>query len=166
VLDGALSGSNVFLRVSTNLGWLIIGGQLTHTTTEANASIDVTCKHQGHNYRTLSDGEGLKTLDVSGQLIFSTDTAFDYIKAAFTNGSIERFQVVRNTIGEATDNVQEFHAKITAWNETAPDNDKTTADVTLNSSEAWEDGLSFEAFFASTDGQFITANNQDFYVRR
>lgn len=165
MLSGAINGSSVFLRVKTASEWLTIGGQLSHTSTESNSAIDITSKQQGHSYRVIADTEGLKTLDISGELIFSTDEAFDFVKDAFNSGSIELYQIVRGDIASETEDVTETLAKVTSWAETAPDNDKTTANITLMSSEAWQEELEFEAFFASVDGQFITSDNQDFYVR-
>ncbi len=98
-------------------------------------------------------------------MIFSTDEAFDFVKTAFNEQAIELYQIVRGDIPAEAENVTEFLAKVTVWAETSPDNDKTTANITLMSSEEWEQPLEFEAFFASTDGQFITSDNQDFYVR-
>ena len=165
MLTGALNGSAVFLRVKTGSQWLTIGGQLSHTATQSNTPIDITCKQQGHSFRELLDTEGLKTFDVSGQLIFSTDAAFDYVKTASANQSIETFQIVRGTIGAATDDVMEFKAKVTSWSEASPDNDKTTADITLTSSEEWEDGLQFEQFFSSGGEEFLTSDGDKVYVR-
>jgi predicted secreted protein len=163
MLSGALSGSDVFIRVKTASDWLTVGGQLAHTSTESNSPIDVTCKQNGHTFRDLLEDKGLKTFDVSAQMIFSTDEAFDYVKSAFVGKTIELFQVVKG--GLETD-VTEFNAMVTAFNEDAPDNDKTTADVTFTGSSRWFAELSFEGFFASTDGQFFTSTNQPFFVRK
>lgn len=164
-LAGALNGTLVYVRVRTGSQWLTVGGQLSHSVNSKHSSIDITSKQQGQSYRELLNAKGLKTLDISCQLIFSTDTAFDYMKAAHLAGTIELFQVVRSTIGQATDNIQEFSAKISSWNEVYPDNDKSTVDVTLESSGSWVDNVKFESVFASTDGQFITSNSDNFLVR-
>ncbi len=164
MLSGAFNGSSVFLRVMNGSDWLTIGGQMSHSTTENNSSIDITSKQNGHSFRDLQDIEGLKTFDVSGELIFNNDVAFDFLKAAYTNKSINLFQVVYGDV-TVSGNVTEFKAMVSSWGEASPDNDKMTASVTLNSSEQWYEGLEFEQFNAAVDGEFFTSTGQPFFVR-
>ena len=163
-LSGILNGSDVFLRVKTGSQWLIIGGQLSHSQTKSNAAIDITHKQNG-SVREVMVNEGLQTMEVSSELIFSTDAAFDYIKTATTDKTIELFQVVRGTLSGAGDNVDEFNAMITSFVETSPDNDKQTAAVTFMSSGAWFESLSFSQFLTVGGDTFKTSNGDLFLVR-
>ncbi len=164
MLTGAFNGSSVFLRVMNGSDWLTIGGQMSHSTTENNASIDITSKQNGYSFRDLQDLEGLKTFDVTGELIFNSDTAFDFCKDAYVNKSINLFQVVYGDITNGG-NVTEFKAMVVSWSEASPDNDKMTASITLNSSEEWASELEFEQFNADVDGEFFTSTGQPFFVR-
>ena len=163
-LSGILNGSDVFLRVKTGSQWLIIGGQLSHSQTKSNAAIDITCKQSG-GFRDLMGGEGLQTMDVSSELIFSSDEAFDYIKETALNKSVNTFQVVRGALGGTGDNVEEFNAMITSFVETSPDNDKVTASVTFLSSGAWIGNLSFSQFLTVDGDTFKTSTGDLFLVR-
>ena len=91
MLSNTLNGTSVFLRVKTDSQWLTIGGQLSHSFTMSNSAIDVTSKGSS-DYREILAGEGLKTLDATGNMIFSTDEAFTYCKQAFVDKSIVTFQ--------------------------------------------------------------------------
>ena len=164
-LSGVLNGSDVFLRVKVADGrWLTIGGQTSHTESKSIAAIDITCKQSG-GFRELMEGEGLKTLDVSSELVFSTDEAFDYVKNSLLNGSINTYQAVRGAISGTGSTVDEFSAMITSFVETSPDRDKVTANVTFVSSGAWLDGLSFSQFLTVGGDTFKTSNGELFLVR-
>lgn len=163
-LSDVLNGSDVFLRVKTASRWLIIGGQLSHSQTKTNAPIDITHKQNG-SVRDVLVNEGLQTMEVSSELIFSTDTAFDFIKTSASSKSIELFQVVRGTINGVADNVDEFSAMISSFVETSPDNDKHSAAVTFMSSGAFVEELTYAQFLTSTSDRFLTSDSDLFLVR-
>ena len=163
-LSGVLSGSDVFLRVKTGSQWLTIGGQLSHSQTQNVSPIDITCK-QGSGWRDIMSGQGLQTMDVSSELIFSSDAAFDYVKTSALSKSIELFQVVRGSLTGSADNVDEFNAMITSFAETSPDNDKHTASVSFISSGAWFNGISFSQFLTVGGDTFKTSDSDLFLVR-
>ena len=109
----AFNGSDVFIRVKDiNTGkWSIVGGQLAHSETMTNQPIDITCKQNG-GVRDIMAANGLQMLDMSMELQFSSDVAFDYIKSSQANQTIELFQVIRGAanIGTPNDNIDEFQA--------------------------------------------------------
>ena len=163
-LSDVLSGSDVFLRVKTGSQWLTIGGQLSHSQTKNTAPSDITCKQNG-SVRDIMVGEGLQTMDVSSELIFSSDAAFDYVKTSAMNKSIELFQVVRGALTASASNVDEFNAMITSFAETSPDNDKQTAAVSFISSSVWFEALSFSQFLTVGGDTFKTSDSDLFLVR-
>ena len=163
-LSDVLNGSDVFLRVKTGSQWLIIGGQTSHSQTKSNSAIDITHKQNG-NVREVKSNDGLQIMDVSSELIFSTDAAFDYVKTSAGSKSIELFQVVRGSLNGTADNVDEFNAMITSFVETSPDNDKQTASVTFMSSGQWFESLSFSQFLTSDLDTFKTSDGDLFLVR-
>lgn len=104
-----------------------IGGITTNSFTLNNGAIDITNKSSA-SFREIMDGEGLQSLDMNIEVIFSTDTAFQAMQDSAFAKSIKPYQTVRNseTIG--------FNGYITSFVETSPDNDKLTATVTIQSS--------------------------------
>ncbi len=161
-LLGALSGSNTFIRVKTATDWLTIGGQTSHTQTSNNTAIDITCKQNGGQRDILPDA-GLQSMDVTSELIFSNDTAFNFMKAASISRSIETYQIIKGNTGDLV--LDEFNAIVVSFAETAADNDKVTASVTFNSSSDWSIASQYEQLLAS-DGPLLTNNGAPIFVRK
>jgi predicted secreted protein len=129
-LADALNGTNVILKIANGGGWLTIGGQLTHTVNENNAPIDKTNK-ASQSWRELIDGEGLQTVDVTSEIIFSNDAALRLLKTASRNKTVERIQVVA---GGTPD--MEFDVYVVSVSDSNPDNDKKTGSLNLQSTGA------------------------------
>lgn len=106
-----------------------IGGITTNSFTLNNGAIDITNKSSA-SVRTLLDGAGLQSVDLTIECVFNTDTAFQAMKTSALEKSIKGYQIDRG--GETL----EFNGYITSFAETSPDNDKVTASISIQSSGA------------------------------
>ena len=170
-LLGALSGSNTFIRVKTETDWLTIGGQISHTQTSSNTAIDITCKQNGGN-RDILDGAGLQIMDVTSELIFSTDAAFDFMRAASVSRSIETYQIVKQVDNQSLV-LDEFNAILSSWGENAADNDKVMASVTFTTNSDWSVAVQYEQLLVTADSgelgsedKVFTSNGAPIFVRK
>jgi TP901-1 family phage major tail protein len=127
-MAGELNGTNVFLAVD-NGGVSIVGGLLTNSFTLNNGSIDITNKSNS-SWRTLLAGEGLQSVDISGELIFNDSVSFAFMKTSADTKTLETYNIARGS------EVMAGTFYITSWAEAAPDNDKLTVSVSLQSSGA------------------------------
>ena len=75
-------------------------------------------------------GEGLQTLDLSAEVIFSTDANFAIIKQSALDKTILSYQVARGS------QVLAVSLYITSFVETSPDNDKQSASLSFISNGA------------------------------
>ncbi len=129
-LTGTFNGTDVALAVETTPGgasFANVGGLTSNAFTANNGAIDLTNKSSA-SWREIMDGEGLQTVDITAEIIFNDDSNFDIMKASATAKSILNYQVARGS------DVVEGGFYITSWAETAPDNDKVTVSVSMQSS--------------------------------
>ena len=132
-LTGVLNGTDVKLAVETTPGggtFADVGGLISNSLTANNGAIDITNK-TSNSFREILDGEGLQSMDISAEIIFSTDTNFAIMKAGYTAKSNLLYQVARGS------EVVEGEFYIASWAESAADNDKVTVSVSLQSNGAW-----------------------------
>lgn len=142
---GALNGTDVFLRVLNAGDFITVGGQLSHTETVNNGLIDLTNKDSA-KFRELQAGQGVQNADITTELVFNSSTAFDVVKAAAMSKVVMTFQVIRSTLGDAADDIDQIDLMVTSFAETSPDGDKLTASVGLQSTDAFERELQFTVF--------------------
>ena len=131
-LTGALNGSDVQLAVESAPAsglFNAIGGLVTNSFTLNNGAIDLTNKSSA-SFREVMAGEGLQTLDMSAEVIFSTDANFALVKTSALNKTILSYQVARGSEVLAVD------LFITSFAETSPDNDKHSASISFISNGA------------------------------
>lgn len=127
-MAGELNGTDVGVAIDTGAGsFTDIGGITTNSFTLNNGAIDITNKSSG-SWRELLDGEGLQSVDMTIEVLFSSDTAFAAVKASASDQSLQSYQVARGT------ETLEGKFKVTSFAETSPDNDKLTASISLQSS--------------------------------
>lgn len=129
-LTGALNGTDVALAVESAPAsdtFNIVGGLTSNSTTFNNGAIDITNKSAA-SFRCLMDAEGLQSLDCTAEIIFSSDANFEIMRLSYLAKTILSYQIARDTL------VLQFDGYITSWAETAPDNDKLTVSVSLQSS--------------------------------
>ena len=131
-LAGVLNGTDVALAVETTPGggtYAAVGGLVSNSFTANNGAIDLTNKSSA-SWRDIMASEGLQSVDLSAEIIFSTDTNFAIMKASASAKTILSYQIARGAA------IVEGLFYITSWAEAAPDNDKVTVSVSLQSSEA------------------------------
>jgi predicted secreted protein len=157
----AFNGTDIIIRVKTASQWLTCGLQLTHTVTETNTGIDVTWKGSG-SWREILDEEGLQTIDVSSEIIFSNDAAYEYLRAAARSKSIVDLQILNGTGVVDGDS---FKMYVTSVGDNAPDNDKTTTTVNFQSTEPATFDNTYDRFLTSDGEFFVTSDGDNFYVR-
>lgn len=130
-MAGEQNGTNVLVAIedTDNPGqYLIIGGQTSHTLTLNNNPIDITNK-SSNSFRTLLEGEGLQSIDLSLELVYNSDVAYGRLRAAADTKESRNYRIL---IGSNT--VLEGAFMIATFGETSPDNDKLTNSVSMQSS--------------------------------
>ena len=161
---GALNGTDVFLRVLSAGDFITVGGQLSHTETVNNGLIDLTNK-DSLKFRELQSAEGIQNVDITTELVFNSSTSFDVVKAAADSKAVLTFQVIRKTLGDAADDIDQLDLMVVSFAETSPDGDKLTASVSLQSTDVFERALQFEAYQVLGGEQFEVVGNIPLFVR-
>lgn len=130
-MAGEINGTNIGIGIDdAGTGTFTnIGGINTQSFTLNNGAIDITNK-TSQSYREILDGEGLQSLDLTIEVLFSSDTAFNAVKASALAKTIKPYQIDRG--GQ----VLSINGYITSFAETHPDNDKATASISIQSSGA------------------------------
>lgn len=130
-MAGELNGTDVgvAIDVADNATFVDIGGITTNSFTLNNGTIDITNKSSA-SWRELLGGEGLQSVDLTIECVFSTDSAFAAMKASALAKTKKAYQVARGAETLEGDFV------ITSWAESAPDNDKLTVSISLQSTGA------------------------------
>jgi TP901-1 family phage major tail protein len=128
-MAGELNGTDVGVAIDATGGGTFadIGGITTNSFTLNNGAIDITNKSSA-SWRELLAGEGLQSVDLTFECLFSSDAAFANVKTSALAKTILPYQIVRGS-----DTLQGSFM-ITSFAETSPDNDKVTASVSLQSS--------------------------------
>ncbi len=129
-LTGTFNGTDVALAVETTPGgatFANVGGLTSNSFTANNGAIDLTNKSSA-SWREVMAGEGLQTVDITAEIIYNDDANFDIMKASASDKSILNYQIARGA------DVLEGGFYITSWAEAAPDNDKVTVSVSMQSS--------------------------------
>lgn len=129
-MAGEANGTKVFVAIEDTPAsdtFTQIGGQMSHSLTLNNAAIDITTK-DSNQFRELLDTEGLKSVDLSLELTYNSDSAYAQFKALAASGVIT---LMRITIGGVDFDCK---YKVITWGETSPDGDKVTNSVSLQSS--------------------------------
>ena len=125
-MAGEFSGTDVVLAIDDG-GFTAVGGLMTNSFTLNNGAIDITSKDSA-SWRTLLDAEGLQGVDISGEIVFNSSSTFDLMRTSADTKTLEDYQIARGAA------VMAGAFYITSWAESAPDNDKVTVSVSLQSS--------------------------------
>lgn len=157
-LAGVLNGSKVILLAETTPSVaILIGGQVSHSKNLVTEAIDISNKSLA-NVREFLEGEGKQTADIAGEIIFSTDTAYQFLLAQY-DAKTDFFLQVR--YGPSLNRVDRFEVRVTAISEPTEQNSALTSSVTLSSTEGFEINLAFQ-FAVDTGADFAvdTAGNK------
>ena len=96
---GALSGTGVFLRMRISDGsWQSIGGQLSHSETLTNELIEITNKIGDPGYRELLPDEGRQNTSFSVEVLFVSQSGFDFVRSIAGTKEEATLQVLRENI--------------------------------------------------------------------
>ncbi len=96
-LTGALNGTDVALAVEATPGGAVfnaVGGLVSNSFTANSGAIDLTNKSSA-SWREIMAGEGLQSVDITAEIIFSDDTNFDLMKASASAKTILNYQIAR-----------------------------------------------------------------------
>ena len=161
-LAGVLNGSKVILLAEITPGVaVLIGGQVSHSKNLTTEAIDISNKSLA-NAREFLEGEGKSTADITGEIIFSTDTAYQFLLSQYDAKTFFNLQV---RYGPSLDRVEIFKVMVTAISEPTEQNAALTSSVTLTSTEGFELNLSFATFKTSAGEFFKTSAGEQFLVR-
>lgn len=129
-MAGELYGTDINLAVETTPAggtFADIGGVTTQSLTMNAALVDITNKSSA-GWRLLLAGKGLRTVDISASVVFSSDANFLIAKAGYESQALLNYQISRG--GELITGA----FKIASWSETQDDNGAIVVALTLNSS--------------------------------
>lgn len=126
MLSGAVAGDKVLIRVNNGSAWHYIAGELLTESSDSVSPIDISSKTD-LGQRRLMDGEGLRTVQLSLNLIFNNSLGFNYLRTAFLAGDSVPLEIVK----EGAEDVLVISYFITSWSADAADNAAYLAAVTL-----------------------------------
>jgi len=161
-LADVLNGSKVILLAEITPGVAtLIGGQVSHSKNLTLEAIDISNKSLA-NAREFLEGEGRKTADIAGEIIFSTDAAFQFLLSQYEAKTDFNLQV---RYGPSLDRVDKFKVKVTAMSDSPEKNTALISSVTLTSTEGFEIDIAFANFKTSAGDFFKTSAGEQFLVR-
>jgi len=91
----ALNGTNVFIEVREQPAnvWTPVGGQVSHTETLTNDLIEVTSKSADESSREILPNRGVQMIDYSTEVIFVSQSGYDFVRALADNKGIAEFRI-------------------------------------------------------------------------
>lgn len=162
---GAFNGTNVFIRVNTDVGWFSIGGQLSHTETANTALLDITNKIGEPSFRELLPGQGIQSIDYTIEVVFNSQAAFRFVRDLADNKNQALFQVLQGTVADGDVSV-EVILQVQNLTQTSADGDPLTGSISLLSSDEFEYGSITYAKLITSDGDdFKDSNGNQIFVR-
>lgn len=125
-MAGEINGTDVGIAYDHNIDniYADLGGIMTQSYTINNTPIDLTDKDSG-SWTELMGGEGLQNVEITSEVIFSSDAVFSDIRSIALSKLSKPFRIVRG--GYRIDGF----FMVSNYTETSPDNDKLTASFTL-----------------------------------
>jgi len=165
--SGAFNGTDVFIRVNNGVSWFPLGGQLSHTETLTNNLVDITNKIGSPKYRELLPDEGLQMVDYTVEVIFCSQTGFDYVRSLAGNKGQAKFQVVRGTVPAEPIPI-ELTLQVQSFADTSTDGEALKGTINLLSSDLfeWDANYVYDNFITSDAKNFLTSVGETFYVRQ
>jgi predicted secreted protein len=124
---GIVNGTKSLFKINTGSGQVVIGGEVTHSRTYNRESIDTTNK-SSDQYRTMLDGdEGTKSLDISLDVLYSDDPAYQFLRGMYFSGANTAAEyVVGGLTGTCT-------VKVTGMSDTADRDGAVSTSFTIMS---------------------------------
>jgi len=132
-LVGVLNGTDVVILMDDGINFILIGGQTSHSTSLTFEPIAIDNK-SAPRFRELLTGEGLKTAEVTMEVLFSTDAGYELMQQKFDDKEFADIQV--RYLSDLT-RVHEIKVLITAISEPVEQNSAVTSSVTMMSTDAF-----------------------------
>ena len=134
-LADVLNGSKVALYAETTLNnYTFIGGQVSHSTSLTKELIDTSSKSLP-NARCNMAGEGRLLSDVSGEILFSSDAAYQFLFAQYEAGNI--FNILEKKDTAPLDPSLKIPVMISAFTESVEQNTSLKSSVSFVSSDSF-----------------------------
>lgn len=132
-LVDVLNGTDVVILIDDGANFVLIGGQTSHSTNLALEPIRIDNK-SAPGFRELLVGEGLKTAEVTSEILFSSDTAYELMVQKYEDKEFADLQV---RYLEDLTRVHEIKVLITVMSEATEQNNAVTSSVTMMSTDAF-----------------------------
>lgn len=129
-MAGEQNGTDIFLALETSEGsavYTIVGGQTVYGLTLNNNLIDITNKSSA-SFQTFLEGEGTQGIQVTLDLIFSSDTLQALLRTYAAAKTFANFRI-NMPVGNL-----DFRAGIASLADNSPDGAALTTNISLQSS--------------------------------
>lgn len=192
--SGAFNGTDVFIRVNNGSTWLSVGGQLAHTETISNALIEITNKDafysyenfltvdgenfltsagkqlvvkKGQEYRQLLPDKGIQKVDYSVDVIFCSQSGFNYVRQLAGNKGRAKFQVIRDPY-ETNPIPIELLLQVESVEDISTQDEPQRGRLNLMSCDAfdWDAGYVYDNFLTVGGDNFKTSLGEQLLVRQ
>lgn len=122
------AGKTFLLKIDTGGGtYVSLGGIRSNSATLNNEAIDIT-NMDSSEYRTLLDGAGIRSMDISGSGVLENEAPISTVRTAFLAGTLTNFNLVE------TNGTWSGAFKITSFEISGEYNGAQTYSVSLQSS--------------------------------
>lgn len=130
---GIVNGTKSLFKINTGAGQVVVGGEVSHSRAFGREAIDTTNK-SSDQYRTVLDGdEGLKTLDITLDALYSDDAAYQFLRGLYFSGANTAAEyVVGSLTGTCT-------VKVVGMSDTANGNETVSTSFTIQSTGSFSE---------------------------
>ena len=125
---GALNGTEVVLQLEVAGAYEVVGGVMTHAANFQTAIVEITNKSSGQ-WRELLDGQGIQSMDLSAEFTYTSEVNYQRLRGFSLDKSIQPYRIA---YGASTE-YYAFHGMIQSIGDTAPDGDRLTSSLALQS---------------------------------
>jgi predicted secreted protein len=168
--SGAFNGTDVFMRVliASTGAWLPLGGQVSHTETITNALVDVTNKIGSPKFRELLPDEGIQNVDYSVELVFNSQSGFEFVRSMAGTRAITDFQIVKGDVDVGVTGVvmTSVRLMVSSFVDTSGNGEALKASVGFLSSDLfeWDRNQSYDIFLTSAGDNLLTSTGDKLIV--
>lgn len=139
-LANALNGGKVVLFGYDDNQWLFIGGQTAHSKSLTTEPIDISNKALPEE-RCYLEGEGLQTAEVTAEILWNTDSMYQFIRQKSDDKEFLDLQVrYTNDLSR----IDQFRVLVTSVSEPTDQNTAVSSSITFSSTSDFDINLSFE----------------------
>lgn len=160
-LVNALNGGKVALFVLDGSEWSFIGGQTAHSKSLTLEPIDISNKALPED-RCYLEGEGRKLAEVTAEILWNTDAAYQFMRS---KADSKEFVDIQVRYADDLSRVDQFKVLVTSVSTPVEQNTAVTSSITLSNTSDFNIDLSYEALHVTTDGPLLTSNGEPIFVR-